>query len=87
LGARIIKFAGLADNNRPSADDQNGFEVSAFWHERKLYEICFALMAEQEGIKKIPEPAKFAQSAGGPRASTPERYDHAEGYTRPEDLN
>ncbi|MEY4923554.1 MAG: hypothetical protein RL598_73, partial [Verrucomicrobiota bacterium] len=43
-------------NNRPSADDQNGFEVSAFWHERKRYEICFALMTEQEGIKKFPYP-------------------------------
>ena len=32
LGAGIIEFAGLADNDWPGTDEQNGFDVSAFGH-------------------------------------------------------
>ena len=32
LRARIIEFAGLADDDRPGADDHDGFDVSALRH-------------------------------------------------------
>jgi hypothetical protein len=32
LGAGVIEFAGLPDDDRPGADDQNLFDVSALWH-------------------------------------------------------
>ena len=32
LGARIVEFAGLADDDGAGADNQDFFEVRAFWH-------------------------------------------------------
>ncbi len=32
LGARVVKFAGLPDNNRASAKDQDAFYICTFWH-------------------------------------------------------
>src|SRR5690606_14284830 len=34
LGAGIVELAGLADDDRAGADDENGFEVSALGHLR-----------------------------------------------------
>ncbi len=33
LCARIIKLAGLTDDNRPGADNQDSFNISSFWHQ------------------------------------------------------
>ena len=35
LGAGIIEFAGLADDDRSSPDDEDGFYICPFWHLRK----------------------------------------------------
>ncbi len=32
LRARIVELAGLADDDRAGADDQDGFEVATLWH-------------------------------------------------------
>jgi len=34
LDAGVVKFAGLADDDRAGADEEDGFEVGAFGHER-----------------------------------------------------
>ncbi len=33
LSARVVELTGLADDDRPGADDQNAFNVGAFWHD------------------------------------------------------
>src|SRR5208282_6300608 len=35
LGARVIEFAGLADHDRPGADDEDGVDVAALRHGRR----------------------------------------------------
>ena len=32
LGAGIVELAGLADDDRAGADDEDGLDVGAFWH-------------------------------------------------------
>jgi hypothetical protein len=32
LGAGVVELAGLADDDRAGADDEDGLEVSALWH-------------------------------------------------------
>ena len=32
LCSGIVKFAGLADHNRPRPDDEDGFDICTFWH-------------------------------------------------------
>ena len=39
LGARIIEFASLADNDWPGTDEKNGFDVSAFGHGLLLHAV------------------------------------------------
>jgi hypothetical protein len=34
LGAGIVKLARLPDNNRSRPDNEDGFNVGAFWHVR-----------------------------------------------------
>jgi hypothetical protein len=36
LGAGIVKFTGLADDNGTGADDEDGLKVSAFGHARRF---------------------------------------------------
>ncbi len=39
LGTRIVKLAGLADDNRSGADDQDAVNICAFWHLRCVYRL------------------------------------------------
>lgn len=32
LSARIVELACLSNDNRPCANNQNGMDVSSFWH-------------------------------------------------------
>jgi hypothetical protein len=32
LRARVVEFAGLADDNRAGADDEDAFQIAASWH-------------------------------------------------------
>ena len=36
LGARVVKFASLTDDNRACAQDQDAFKVCTFWHDSTL---------------------------------------------------
>ena len=47
LGARIVEFTGLADNDWPGTDEKNGFDVSAFGHGylAKLLNCCISSFA------------------------------------------
>ena len=36
LGARIVELAGLADDDRSGADDEDGFDIRALGHEAGL---------------------------------------------------
>ena len=49
LGAGIIELAGLADDDRPGADQQNLLDIVAAWHGRFL-----SANAGSEGVSKIP---------------------------------
>ena len=33
LGTRVVKLTGLADDDRPGADDKDFFDICAFWHD------------------------------------------------------
>ena len=41
LGAGIVELAGLADDDRSSPDDEDGFDVSALWHVRETRILGF----------------------------------------------
>jgi hypothetical protein len=46
LGAGIVKLARLPDNNRSRPDNEDGFNVGAFWHVRGT--LIWGFLAEGE---------------------------------------
>ena len=40
LGPRIVELAGLADDDRARADDEDGAQISSFWHQTRLLGGC-----------------------------------------------
>ena len=49
LRAGIIELAGLADDDRPGADDHHGFDIGALRHDRKTSTLC--CRAAQESLE------------------------------------
>ncbi len=53
LGAGIVEFAGLADDDRAGADDEDLFDVGSFWHCTQNSFVC------------LPEKSRTGQAAPG----------------------
>src|SRR5690606_40974359 len=68
LGPRIVELAGLADNDRSSPDDEDGFDVCAFGH--KASRAASARQGKLSRQKSLAFPnrkslATFAGNAPG----------------------
>src|SRR5207253_6602440 len=72
LGPRIIELAGLADDDRPGPDDQDGFDIRAFRHEAALYcrsgGLAIARLRFVQHVRRSPRagtrPASWASGSG-----------------------
>ena len=71
LRSGIIELARLADDDRASADDEDGFDVCAFWHKPGFY--CGS---EPLGYRpRAPQPATFAAlSRQNPQGRMPQLH-------------
>ncbi|OQA55575.1 MAG: hypothetical protein BWY42_01421 [Candidatus Omnitrophica bacterium ADurb.Bin277] len=52
LGPRIIKLAGLADNDRPRTNNQNFFNILASRHDRPLFSILNTRQSINKNVRK-----------------------------------
>ena len=54
LGARVIELAGLPDDDRAGTDDEDGFQIRAFGHERRFRRGLGALKRAASGKARRP---------------------------------